>query len=92
MTREEMIKKNIEKTLTVVQKMRSSNDISDTARKVRITNSLSLEVNCVRYENDGSPIIFQIYAVKNGKDIDCETIEIYRDFKEPIRHLLNCYI
>ena len=87
MTREEKIEKGIEKTLAVVQKMRSS-----TVRKVRITNSLSLEVNCVRYENDGSPIIFQIYAVKNGKDIDCETIEIYRDFKEPIRYLLNCYI
>lgn len=92
MTREEKIKNGIEKAVSVMNRMKSSNNVSDSKRRVKITSSLTLEINCIRCEFTGSPIQFEVYAIKKGEDVDCETVELHKDFEEPIEYLLNCYV
>ena len=96
MKREERIEKGYRKVKKVIKKMQKSHSLNYTCELVKISNKLTFEVKCQRkefevHEEDiGSAYGFEIYAIKEGRDIDCVTD--HGNFDEDIKYLLNCYL
>ena len=96
MGRQDQIEKGYRKVKKVIQKMKESHSLDYTSERVKITNKLTMEVKCVRSEFEvrkediGTAYGFEVYAIKDGKDIDCASD--HGNFDEDIRYLLNCYI
>lgn len=97
MSRKEIIQKGFEKTKKVCDRMTGNRDLSDMKETVKITEKLSLEVNCYRGESigiqdDGQPLSLEIYAIVNGEDTDVCTIDDFRTIDKYLMYLLTCYV
>lgn len=96
--REEIIKRGLENVLKAYRKLNESRDLEYTKEIIKITKRLSLELECIRTIPDmdedfnGTPISYEVYAVKDGTEIDCVTIDAWADAKPEIEYLLNCYV
>lgn len=97
MSREETIELGLDKTLAILAKMRETEYSNDVVKNVKITSSLSLEINGIVGELEGTgcvakPFCFEVYAIKKGVAVDCMTLDIHRNFGADIFFLLNCYV
>jgi len=100
MSREQIISEGLRKTKDIIAKMLEHNDSLDEKRNVNITRTLCLEVVCDRASDDdpfpvGTPLSLEVYAIKNGKDVDGVTIGSWasdNEMDDDITYLLNCYV
>ena len=96
MNRQERIEKGFEKTVTRLNKMQKSRNMNYVKDRVKISDKLTLKIECCRNETDvykdsiGSPYGFQVYAVVNGDEVDCTSDHGY--IERDIKYLLNCYL
>lgn len=96
MARQDKIEKGYRKVKKAIQKMKESRSPNYTSELVKITDKLTLEVKCervefaAREEDIGTAYGFEVYAIKDGKDIDCASD--HGNLDEDIKYLLNCYI
>lgn len=94
--REDVIQKGLIKARKVFDRMNESRDMDYTTDTARITKNLSIKFECVRYEvsgkSKGTPISFEIYAIKDGKEVDCCTLHYSPDINAELLYLLNCYV
>ena len=96
--REDIIKRGLAKAFKAYRKLNESRDLEYIKELVRITNRLKLEINCIRVipeeaeDFTGSPISYEVYAIKDGTEIDCVTVAAWEDMKPEIAYLLNCYV
>lgn len=95
--RKKIIEEGLQKAMVKIQKMLGNRDLDDVTRRVRVTKKLSLEINCIREDEDeeslGDPIFFEVYAILKGEDHDCVTITPgYENIEEEVMYLLNCYV
>lgn len=94
-TREEIVESSLQKVMKIINDMKCSNSFDDVVREIKITNKLSLKVECERsdvVEVMGTALFFEIYAVKNNKEVDCASVETYGDIEGEVKYLLNCYV
>lgn len=90
------IKRTIEKVKEIVKRMYhgSEDDVKET---IKVSDKLSLEVNCIRGDEDSDYLgeAFEVYAVKNGVDEDCASfdfLDVKNDaYVSDIEYLLNCW-
>lgn len=93
--RDDVIQKGLIKSRKVFEKLNASSDMEYTTDIARITKRLTLKFECVRCEvgnSRGEPISFEIYAVKDGKEVDCCTLHYSLDVNAELLYLLNCYV
>jgi hypothetical protein len=95
-TREQIIKDGLTKVVMVIDDMKKLHLSGTITKMVRINGSLSLEINDIRDDDPeslfyGQNAHYEIYAIKNGKAVDCMTINIFRNLKDDVYYLLNCY-
>lgn len=96
--RKEKVQKAVEKALEVIKKMQESDDIEYVLEKVAVSKNMTLEINCIRLDQEdssafGEALYFEVYALdKNERAIDCMTLTMYRNFEEDITYLINCYL
>lgn len=104
--RNDIIANGIKKVTKVIDKINNNVYSDDVKKVVKITDRLSLEINGIvndmedlieengeTFENDfyGKVMYFEIYAIKDGKEVDCMTIDYSRNLESDIEYLLNCY-
>lgn len=92
--REDVIQRGLVKARKIFDKMNASRDMEYLTDTVRINNRLTLKFECQRNEADycrGRACCFEIYAVKDGEEVDCCTLHL-KDVNEEIIYLLNCYV
>ena len=95
--REDVIQKGFSKARKVFDKLNASRDMEYIKDTAKITKRLSLQFECIRADVGtedyiGTPVSFEIYAVKDGKEIDCCTLYVTADVNAEIMYLLNCYV
>lgn len=91
------VEQGFKKAKKVINRMIESRDLEDIKETVKITDALSLEINCIRADVGmpdyiGMAIAFEIYAMKNNKAVDCVTVDVDDSMNEDICYLLKCYI
>lgn len=94
MNRETVISKGCLKAKQAIAKLEKSRDIDYTEERVKITNSLELEIVCIRDDagQTGMPLEYEIYALKDGNAVDCCTVYLWEQADKDIMYLLNCYV
>lgn len=95
MAREERIEKGYRKAKKVIDRMLSTKNIEDVKELVKITDKLTLEINCERAEHGddrGAVYGLEVYAIKDGQAVDVATMTVNNDIEQDIKYLLNCYI
>lgn len=95
--REDIIQKGLIKARKVFDRMIGSRDMEYTADTAQITKSLSIKFECQRNDTEhpdyrGDAICFEIYAVKDGKEVDCCTLHYAPGVNAELLYLLNCYV
>ena len=95
--RETEIQRCLGDVLNVIDKLENSKDISYIKENITLTDSLSFEINCYRvtekeFGTYGDIYLYEIYAIKDEREIDCATIEDTRKVKDEIEYLLKCYV
>lgn len=95
--REDVIQRGLVKARKIFDKMNSSRDMEYLMDTVRITKRLTLKFECQRsdeYDDDyrGKACCFEIYAVKDGEEVDCCTLHYSLDVNAELLYLLNCYV
>ena len=89
MARQDQIEKGYKKVKKAIQKMKESHSPDYTSELVKITNKLTMEVKCernefaVREEDIGEACCFEVYAIKDGEDVDCASY--HGNFDEDIK-------
>lgn len=96
-SREQVIKDGLTKTIMAIQDLRKQFCAGTIKKMVRISGTLSLEINDIRDDTIDSPYYgqtcyYEIYAIKNGVAVDVMTIDTYRIMSDDIYYLLNCYV
>lgn len=86
MDREKLVESGYEKTKKVVDKMIESHNCTE--KKVKISYKLTLEIKCQRTESGGA-YGFEIYAIVNGKSVDC--CSDHNSIDRDIKYLIRCY-
>lgn len=101
--REEIIQKGFEKAKKAYDEMMNVDTTYDTKKRVKISNKLTLEFNCIRElgkNEDDEPLYrsrsvvsVEIYAIVNGKDVDGITVDLITgSIDADLMYLLKCYI
>ena len=95
--REQTIQRGLKKVMKIIDRMENTNSVDDIQEIVKVTNKLLLEVNCHRDDEKGSsnygmPYMYEIYAIKENKSVDCATISDIRKTESEVTYLLNCYV
>lgn len=95
--REDVIQKGLIKARKVFDKMNESRDMDYTTDTARITKNLSIKFECQRNDEAhdnyrGHAMCFEIYAIKNGEEVDCCTLHYSPDINAELLYLLNCYV
>lgn len=93
--RDDVIQKGLIKAGKVFKRMIKSRDINYTEHTVKITKNLMIKFECIRCEmgsSRGEPIGFEIYAIKDGKEVDCCTLHYPPDVNMELLYLLDCYV
>lgn len=95
----------VDQVQVIVDRMKDSRNIADSKEVLKVSSSLSLEINCIRWKNDfdddecrnskdeqdAIALQFEIYAIKKGKAIDQVTIDVWNDITDDVSYLLRCY-
>ena len=95
MKREDNIKKACIKVREAFDKMNASKDMDCLVEEVQINKRLVIQIECGRIEHGedrGLPIGFQLFAIKDGKEVDCCTVYLLDEVNAEIMYLVNCYI
>lgn len=88
----------LQKVLRAIDKMEESRDVDYTEQIVKISDRLTIRIECTREANPndneyGMAFFFELYAIVKGEEVDCvtlhdETIPV----EEDIMFLLKCYM
>ena len=92
-SKKERIDDALTKIKEVADEMKFSTDINNVVRTVRISKYFSIELNSIRDDTDefssyGKHLYFEVYAIIDGKAVDCMTIDTFRDFDSDVMYLL----
>lgn len=82
------------KVKRAIERLKKSRSFDDMSKKVRINDKLSILIEVARVEDDnfgdiGKVYAIDLYAVKNGSEIDAISNIVNED--DDIMYLLNCY-